>query len=103
MQDIEFTVERGTLYLLQTRTGKRTAAAALHIARDIVDEGVIEREEAVGRIDPRAARPAAAPDDRPEGRGSRGARAERVAGSGVGRDRARRRHRGGARRRPARR
>jgi pyruvate,orthophosphate dikinase len=52
MQDIEFTVEEGTLYLLQTRTGKRTAAAALRIAAEMVDEGLISREEAVARIDP---------------------------------------------------
>ncbi len=44
MQDIEFTVERGKLYLLQTRTGKRTAAAAVRIARDMVDEGLIDRD-----------------------------------------------------------
>ena len=52
MQDIEFTVEEGALYLLQTRTGKRTAAAALRIAVEMVDEGLISREEAVARIDP---------------------------------------------------
>src|SRR5439155_25984490 len=52
MQDVEFTVEEGVLYLLQTRTGKRTAAAALRIAVDMVDEGLISREEAVARIDP---------------------------------------------------
>jgi pyruvate,orthophosphate dikinase len=52
MQDIEFTVEEGRLYLLQTRSGKRTAAAALRIAVDMVDEGAISREEAVARIDP---------------------------------------------------
>jgi pyruvate, orthophosphate dikinase len=52
MQDIEFTVEDGTLFLLQTRTGKRTAAAALRIAVEMVDEGLITREEAVARIDP---------------------------------------------------
>jgi pyruvate, orthophosphate dikinase len=52
MQDIEFTVEEGALYLLQTRTGKRTAAAALRIAVDMVEEGLISREEAVARIDP---------------------------------------------------
>jgi pyruvate,orthophosphate dikinase len=52
MQDIEFTVEDGKLFLLQTRTGKRTAAAALRIASELVDEGVISREEAVARIDP---------------------------------------------------
>jgi pyruvate, orthophosphate dikinase len=53
MQDIEFTVEEGRLYLLQTRSGKRTAAAALKIAVEMVEEGVISREEAVARIDPR--------------------------------------------------
>jgi pyruvate,orthophosphate dikinase len=52
MQDTEFTVEDGTLYLLQTRTAKRTAAAALKAAVDMVDEGLIGREEAVARIDP---------------------------------------------------
>ena len=52
MQDIEFTVEDGKLYLLQTRGAKRTAAAALKCAVDMVDEGVISREEAVARIDP---------------------------------------------------
>ncbi|HXG76113.1 MAG TPA: pyruvate, phosphate dikinase [Gaiellaceae bacterium] len=52
MQDVEFTVEEGRLYLLQTRTGKRTARAALRIAVDMVDEGLISREEAVARIDP---------------------------------------------------
>ena len=52
MQDIEFTVERGTLYLLQTRTGKRTTAAALRIATDMVTEGLIEQREAVMRLQP---------------------------------------------------
>jgi pyruvate,orthophosphate dikinase len=52
MQDLEFTVEEGRLYLLQTRTAKRTAAAALKAAVDMVDEGLISREEAVARIDP---------------------------------------------------
>jgi pyruvate, orthophosphate dikinase len=52
LQDIEFTVEEGTLYLLQTRTGKRTAPAALRVAAEMVDEGLISREEAVARIDP---------------------------------------------------
>ncbi len=50
MQDLEFTVERGKLYLLQTRSGKRTAAAAVRIARDMVNEGLIGREEAVMRV-----------------------------------------------------
>jgi pyruvate,orthophosphate dikinase len=53
MQDIEFTVEDGRLYLLQTRSGKRTAAAALKIAVEMVEEGLISREEAVARIDPK--------------------------------------------------
>ena len=52
MQDIEFTVEEGRLYLLQTRTGKRTAGAALRIAVEMAAEGVISHEEAVARIDP---------------------------------------------------
>jgi pyruvate, orthophosphate dikinase len=52
MQDIEFTVEEGRLYLLQTRSAKRTAAAALKAAVSMVDEGLIGREEAVVRIDP---------------------------------------------------
>jgi pyruvate, orthophosphate dikinase len=52
LQDVEFTVEEGTLYLLQTRTGKRTAAAALRAAVDMVDEGLISKEEAVARVDP---------------------------------------------------
>ena len=51
MQDMEFTVEDGVLYFLQTRNGKRTPAAALKIACDLVDEGVITEEEAVCRID----------------------------------------------------
>jgi pyruvate, orthophosphate dikinase len=50
MQDLEFTVERGKLYLLQTRTGKRTAAAAVRIARDMVNEGLIDRVQAVLRV-----------------------------------------------------
>ncbi|MFM7345530.1 MAG: pyruvate, phosphate dikinase, partial [Tagaea sp.] len=52
IQDIEFTVEKGTLYMLQTRNGKRTAAAALRIAVEMADEGLIDRKTAVGRIDP---------------------------------------------------
>ena len=52
MQDIEFTVEDGNLYLLQTRTGKRTAQAALRVAVDMVAEELISRDEAVARIDP---------------------------------------------------
>src|SRR5581483_3238658 len=52
MQDIEFTVEDERLYLLQTRSAKRTAAAALKAAVAMVDEGLIAREDAVNRIDP---------------------------------------------------
>ncbi len=52
MQDMEFTVEEGKLYFLQTRSGKRTPAAALKMACDMVDEGLITKEEAVLRIDP---------------------------------------------------
>ncbi|MDP8994064.1 MAG: pyruvate, phosphate dikinase, partial [Pseudomonadota bacterium] len=54
MQDIEFTVERGKLWMLQTRTGKRTAKAALRIAVEMAQEGLISKEEAVLRIDPQA-------------------------------------------------
>ena len=53
MQDMEFTVEHGKLYMLQTRNGKRTAQAALKIACDLVDEGMRSEEEAVAMIDPR--------------------------------------------------
>jgi pyruvate,orthophosphate dikinase len=52
MCDIEFTIERGTLYMLQTRVGKRTAAAALRMAAEMVEEGMIERKEAVLRVQP---------------------------------------------------
>lgn len=51
-QDIEFTIERGKLYILQTRNGKRTAAAAVNIAVDMVDEGLIDEREAVSRVTP---------------------------------------------------
>ena len=53
MQDMEFTVEAGKLYMLQTRNGKRTAKAALKIACDLVDEGMIDEKQAVAMIDPR--------------------------------------------------
>ncbi|MBX3569974.1 MAG: pyruvate, phosphate dikinase [Rhizobiaceae bacterium] len=52
MQDLEFTIERGKLWMLQTRSGKRTAKAALKIAVDMANEGLITRQEAVARIDP---------------------------------------------------
>ncbi|MBK9518378.1 MAG: pyruvate, phosphate dikinase [Anaeromyxobacter sp.] len=54
MQDIEFTVERGTLYVLQTRTGKRTGLAAVRIAVEMAEAGLIGRDEAVLRVDPEA-------------------------------------------------
>tara|TARA_R110002020_G_scaffold36894_2_gene110880 strand:- start:772 stop:3447 length:2676 start_codon:yes stop_codon:yes gene_type:complete len=52
MQDVEFTIERGKLWMLQTRSGKRTAKAALKIAVDMVEEGLIQPDEAVMRVDP---------------------------------------------------
>jgi len=52
VQDVEFTIERGKLWMLQTRTGKRTAQAAVKIATDMVEEGLITQEEAIGRIEP---------------------------------------------------
>ncbi len=52
VQDLEFTIERGRLYMLQTRSAKRTAAAAVRIAADMVDEGTITKEEAIARIEP---------------------------------------------------
>lgn len=52
MQDIEFTVERGKLYILQTRSGKRTAQAAIRIAVDMVEEGIIDKKTAILRVDP---------------------------------------------------
>ncbi|MBA4780588.1 MAG: pyruvate, phosphate dikinase [Blastomonas sp.] len=54
MQDIEFTVERGKLWMLQTRSGKRTAKAALRIAVEMANEGLITEEEAIARVDPMA-------------------------------------------------
>ena len=52
MQDIEFTIEKGKLYILQTRNGKRTAKASLKIALDLVDEGIISKKEALQRVSP---------------------------------------------------
>ena len=53
MQDMEFTIEKGKLYMLQTRNGKRTAAAAVKIAVDLVDEGLLTKEEAILKVDPK--------------------------------------------------
>jgi pyruvate, orthophosphate dikinase len=52
MQDVEFTIEEGTLFILQTRAGKRTAQAAVRVARELVSEGVLDRRGAIERIDP---------------------------------------------------
>jgi pyruvate, orthophosphate dikinase len=52
VQDLEFTIERGRLYMLQTRSAKRTAAAAVRIAADMVEEGTISKEEAIARVEP---------------------------------------------------
>src|SRR5579883_2236117 len=54
MQDIEFTVQQGKLYMLQTRSGKRTAAAALRVAVEMANEGLINHEEAIKRVEPLA-------------------------------------------------
>src|SRR3546814_20701324 len=66
MQDIEFTVQQGRLWMLQTRSGKRTAGAALRIAVDMVAEGLISESEAVRRIEPQSPdqllHPSLAPD-----------------------------------------
>ena len=64
MQDIEFTIENGKLWVLQTRSGKRTAEASLRIAVDLAEEGVITKPEAVMRVNAVVARSAAAPDAR---------------------------------------
>ncbi len=53
MQDMEFTIEKGKLFMLQTRNGKRTAAAALKIAVDLVEEGMVTKEEAILKVDPK--------------------------------------------------
>ena len=65
MQDIEFTVEDGRLWLLQTRDGKRTAAAAVRIAVDLAGEGLITRQDAVRRVSSRAGRLLPPPAARP--------------------------------------
>jgi len=52
MQDIEFTIEKGKLYILQTRNGKRTAHAAIRVAVELVDEGLLTKEEALMKVDP---------------------------------------------------
>ena len=81
MCDIEFTIEQGTLFMLQTRVGKRTAAAALRMAVEMVDEGLIDTDRSGVARAARAARPVAAPAVRPEGEVHRARQGpERVAG-----------------------
>ena len=93
MQDVEFTIEDDVLYMLQTRSAKRTAAAALKAAVEMVDEGVISHEEAIAPDRPGTARSVAPPPNRP-GRPLRGGheRAQRQPGRSKRRDRVRRQH-----------
>ncbi len=86
MQDLEFTVEKGKLWMLQTRSGKRTAKAALRIAVELANEGVVSKEEAVTRIDPGSLDQLLAPDHRPQG----GAQGDRERPAGLARRRLRR-------------
>ena len=71
LQDIEFTIDNGALFLLQTRTGKRTAKAALRVACEMVSEGLITEDEAVTRIDPDQLDQLLHPDDRSRRQSSR--------------------------------
>ena len=99
MQDIEFTVQQGKLYMLQTRTGKRTAPAALKIAVDMANDGVIDKEEAIRRIEPQSLdqllHPTLDPKAQEDGAGARPAG---LAGRGLGHGRVLRRRGRGARR-----
>ena len=97
MQDIEFTVEDDRLYLLQTRTAKRTAAAALKAAVDMVDEGLISREEAVARIDPAQLDQLLHPMIDPKAALEVAAKGLNASPGAAAEDRLRRRHRRGAR------
>ena len=84
IRDIEFTVEDGRLYLLQTRSGKQAAQAALRIAVEMVDEGLITKDEAVANRSA-SARPASPSDDRPAGAlRSRREGAQRFTGAATG-------------------
>ena len=89
MQDTEFTVEEGRLYMLQTRNAKRPAQAAVRFAVDAVAEGLLERERGAADDRRRDARRAAAPDVRPGRRATSvlAPRRRRLAGGGEGRDR----------------
>ena len=99
MQDTEFTVEEGRLYMLQTRNAKRPAQAAVRFAVDAVERGPARQGPGAADDRPRDPRRAAAPDLRPAGRVRRaGLRRGRLAGRGDRRDRLHRRRRGGRRR-----
>ena len=88
MQDMEFTVEQGKLWMLQTRGGKRTAKAALRIAVELANEGLISKKDAVMRIDPASAGSVAASDHRSRRQARRHRdRPAGVAGRRVGRNR----------------
>ncbi len=88
MQDLEFTVEQGKLWMLQTRSGKRTAKAALRIAVELANEGLITQEEAVTRVDPAALDQLLHPTIDPKAeRKVIGDRPAGLARRGVGRDR----------------
>ena len=96
MQDIEFTIQEGKLWMLQTRSGKRTTKAALKVAVDMVAEGLIAPEEAVLRIDAAALDQLLHPTIDPSAeRHPGGDRPAGFAGRCVGRDRVRRRRGGG--------
>ena len=77
VQDFEFTIQEGTLFMLQTRTGKRTAQAAVNIAVDMVTEGLITKEEAVLRVEPRPSTSSCTPSSTPRRRSRSSPRALR--------------------------
>ena len=96
MQDLEFTVERGKLWMLQTRNGKRTARAALRIAVEMANEGLITREDAIARVEPAALDQLLHPTIDPNAKRDRARdRPAGVAGRGERRDRVLRRRGGG--------
>ena len=97
MQDMEFTIERGKLYMLQTRRGQRAGHAAVRIACEMVDEGLITKEEAIARVPPNDLNQLLHPDHRPgEPARPAGARPARLARRGERRGRLRSRSRRGA-------
>ena len=84
MQDMEFTVERGKLWMLQTRSGKRTSKAALRIAVDMANDGSIGKEEAIARVDPSALEQLLHPALDPAPRAGRRHRPAGIAGAASG-------------------